>query len=438
MRISNNISKISWTAVDKATFVLYGIASIALLKVTNSFELGLFTLFNNLHNLIFAVGNYLGLQSLLHFSVDDKQKPFVNFYSMITMVSVVVFLNLLLFFIKEPLSILFNEPHLIEVISALPIIMLLTIPRFFNMMICYREMQIWRLFVANLVYFGVMSGIIFYNVLNDTFLTHSDLIDIIYIGSALSIFVGTILNIKYWKFKLPNKNTTVKYKDIITYSVKFSIGGIAITIPRTLDVYAIQFFLGTSIVGLYAPAKTIFRFVEDIMNAVYHTIYSSAVKYFATNDIININKLTSKSISLMLVFFICCTLFCWIFGDNLFNLFLPEKFVSALSIFNCLMLTSILLPFTLINTIINAEGKPELVSKYNLIGVIIWFISFWIVGTFLSDAIEVVAIPYVVFTLVLSILFVRYAMKNYNLKLVQFFRFFADTYNFILSKYKAK
>jgi O-antigen/teichoic acid export membrane protein len=436
MKIANNINKISWTAADKATFVLYGIASIVLLKVTNSFELGLFALFNNLHNLIFAIGNYLGLQSLLHFSSDEKQKPVVNFYAIIIMAIIIIFLNLLIFLTKNSLSNIFNEPHLIDIIHSLMILMIISIPRNFNVIICYREMEIWRLFVANFVYFGTMSGIIFYNVLNNIFLTHSDLINITYIGSALSVLVGTILNIKYWKFKLPNKNTTIKYKDIISYSAKFSIGVIANTLPRTLDVYVIQFFFGTNIVGLYAPAKTIFRFVEDLTNTIYNTIYSSAVKYFTTNDIVNINKLISKSISLMFVFFVSCSILCWIFGSELFNLFLPQKFISALSILNYLMLTSILFPFTLISTIINAEGKPELVSKYNLIGVIIWFITFVFIGTFFSNIIVFVAIPYIVFVFVISILFVKYATKNYNLKLSQFFRFFPDTYNFIMKKRK--
>jgi len=434
MKIADNLNKIYWTAADKMTFILYGIASIALLRITNSFELGLFTLFNNLHNLIFAVGNYLGFQSLLHFSADDKQKPIVNFYSIITMIAVVVLLNLLIFIAKNPLSNIFNEPFLIDIINALPLLMIITIPRFFNIMICYRETQIWRLFVANVIYFGSMSGMIFYYVWNNIFLSYLDLINIIYAGSILSAIVGTILNIRYWKFKLPNKKSIIKYKDIITYSLKFAIGGIAITIPRTMDVYAIQFFLGTNIVGLYAPAKTIFRFVEDLINAIYQTIYSPSVKYFTANDIDSINKLTTKSISIMLIFFIFCTLFCWLFGKELFSIFLPQKFYVALPIFNYLMIASVLLPFTLLNTTINAEGKPLLVSKYIFVGVIFWLIAFCIVGTYFNNIIEAVVIPYIVFIVVLSILFWQYARKHYKFRLIQIFRIFPDLYNFLIRK----
>ncbi len=434
MNISKNIRNISWTALDKATFMLYGVASIILLRITDSFELGLFTLFNNIHNLIFSIGYYLGLQSLLHFSSDKKQNPIINFYAILNITIIVVFLNALIIIAKYPLSNIFNEAYLVDIIDALPIIMLLTIPRYFNLTICYRETQIRRLFALNLIYFGSMSGIIFYNVWNNTFLTHYDLINIAYIGSALSVVVGVILNAKHWKFKLPNKNSIIRYKDIVSYSAKFSIGSIALTIPRTLDAYIIQYFFGTNVVGLYAPAKTIFRFVEDLTNAIYFTIYSPTVKYFANNDMLNINKLISKAISLMFIFFLVATIFCWIFGGSLFNLFLPEKFIAALPIFNWLMLTSLFLPFTLLNTAINAEGKPELVSKYTLIGVVFWLISFWFVAISFPNTIEVVAVPYIIFTFVLSFLFFNYAKRHYNLKLHQIFRFFPDTYNFVKSK----
>jgi O-antigen/teichoic acid export membrane protein len=430
MNIAENISKISWTAADKATFVIYGIASIVLLQITNSFELGIFTLFNNLHNLIFAIGNNLGFQSLLHFSSDDKQKPSINFYAMLNMIIAVGLLNLIIFIIKTPLSNIFNEPNLINIINSLPVLMVLSIPRYFNVMVCYRETRIWQLFISNLTYFGIMSGIIFYNVWNNTFLTYSDLINITYIGSIASVIVGTILNIKYWRFNLPN-NTSIKYRTIINYSVKFSIGGIALTIPRTLDVYAIQYFFGTNIVGLYAPAKIIFRLVEDLMNAVYLTIYPPTIKYFANNDIMNINKLVSKTISMLFLLFIACTLGCFIFGNVIFTSFLPQTFINSIPIFNYLMLTSIILPITLLNATINAEGKTELVYKYILIGVLIWIIAFYFIGLFFQNMPEMVAAPYMIFALTISILFWNYAKKHYKLKLIQLFRIIPDLYNFI-------
>ncbi|MCL2039213.1 MAG: lipopolysaccharide biosynthesis protein [Bacteroidetes bacterium] len=438
MNIAKNLKNISWTALDKMTFVLYGIASVVLLRVTDSFELGLFTLFNNVHNLIFSIGYYIGFQSLLHFSNDKKQNPVINFYAILNATIIVVVLNALVIAAKYPLANIFNEEHLVDIIDALPIIMLLSIPRYFNVVICYRETKIARLFAINLIYFGSISGIIFYNVWNNSFLTHRDLINITYIGSALSVVVGTILNIKYWKFKLPNKDTIIKYKDIISYSAKFSIGSIALTIPRTLDAYVIQYFFGTNVVGLYAPAKTIFRFVEDLTTAIGLTIYSHTVKYFANNDMVNINKLVSKTISITFIFFFALTIFCWIFGSNLFELFLPARFTAALPIFNWLMLSSLFLSFTLLSTTINAEGKPELVSKYTLVAVIFWLISFWFVSVSFPNTIEVVAIPYIIFTFILSALFFNYAKKHYNLKLHQLFRFFSDTYNFVKDKIKNK
>jgi O-antigen/teichoic acid export membrane protein len=154
-----------------------------------------------------------------------------------------------------------------------------------------------------LAYFGTISSIIIYAIINDRFLTNTDLIYITLFGSIISVCTGSILLRKYLRFHLPTRDDEIKYRDVVSYSTKFSIGGIGMTIPRTLDVYFIQFFFGTNYVGLYGPAKTLFRFVEDLINTIYSIIYSHIVKFFASNDIISVNKIITKTISILVVLF---------------------------------------------------------------------------------------------------------------------------------------
>ena len=262
----------------------------------------------------------------------------------------------------------------------------------------------------------------------------TDLINITYIGSCASILVGLFLTGKYLRFRLATSNTIVRYKEVVKYSATISIGGIAQTLPRMLDVYFVQFFFGLAVVGLYAPAKTIFRFVEDLINAIYSTIYSPTVKYFANDDIIGVNKIITKSVSFLVTLFASATLFCWLGGDSVIEYILPEKFVNSISILNYLLLASIFLPFTLINSVINANGYPQIVAKYILFGVVGWFISFALVGTFFNETTYFIALPYIVYSLILMLLTFCYARKHYHFKFKQIFRLFSDGYFFFYNK----
>jgi hypothetical protein len=176
---------------------LYGIALIALLQVTDNVELGLFTLFNNLHNFILALASYIGLHSLLQFSANDNEKPLINFYSLLNCIIIVGIFACFIYFCQNQLSHLLNEIRIKEIVTAIPLLSLFSIPRYFMVYVLYRELQIFKLFIMNLIYFGTMSGIIFYNVVIDNFLTNIDLIHITYIASILSVVSGIILTFKY-------------------------------------------------------------------------------------------------------------------------------------------------------------------------------------------------------------------------------------------------
>jgi O-antigen/teichoic acid export membrane protein len=332
---------------------------------------------------------------------------------------------------KYQIASLFNEPNIIVIIKSMMGLTIISIPRYFSIYLMYRELKVFHIFISNLVYFGVMSFIIFYCVFIHRFLSFTDIINITYIGSFLSTIVSIILTFDFWKFKIKGK---IKYTEIIKFSTKFAVTGITINFPRTLDVYAIQLFFGTNVVGLFAPAKTIFRFVEDLMNTIYALIYAPTVKRFADNDMFSLNQLISKIISLLVFVFGLVTVVCWFGGSNLFAMFLPENFIGAIPVFNVLMLSSIVMPITLLNTTISANGKPMLVAKFIIVGLLFWAGSFYVLGTYFNENVILAALPTLIFNIIFSILLFRYANRHYGLKIKQLFRIFTDLYYYISKK----
>ena len=165
-------------------------------------------------------------------------------------------------------------------------------------------------------------------------------------------------------------------------------------------------------------------------------IYSPIVKYIKLNDKQSLNKIITKSVSVLVVGFGFVTLFCWIFSDSIFGFFLPEKFVKAVPYFNVLMLSSIFLPFTLLSSAISGSGKPEIVAKYIIYSFFFWLGSYYIFGTFFNEYDILVALPYFIFVLVLSFFLFRYSNKYFDFKFRQIFRAIPDFYNLILNKFK--
>ncbi len=432
MRLTEHLNKISWSIADKSTYVLYGIATIAILRVTNDIEFGIFTLFNSLHNLILNISDSFALQSILQFSAFEEEKPRINLIAIFNHIIVVsVFVSLILIF-SYPLADTLGEPKIIELSKALPILAMFSIPRYFCNRIMYRELKIFRLFLTNLVYFGTMSGIIIYCIIYDIFLSYKSIIYITYIGAAAGTLVAILLTLSYWKFSLKGKT---KYLDVIKFSFKYTITGIILPLPKYCDVFIVQYFFGTSIVGLYAPAKNIFRFVDEAINTVSSLIYAPSVKFIVKKDIKSLNSLLSKSISVMFVGFIILTILCFIGISDYFSSFLPNKFSDSIPIFNFLMLASILLPITLLNTPINAIGKSEVIAKYVLISIIFWGLSFIVIGVYFNSYINLIPVPFIIFLLVLSILLFRYSKKHFDIKFIQLFRVIPDAIMFIKRKF---
>ncbi len=435
MQLTKHINKISWSLADKTTYILYGFATIAILGVTNEIEFGIFALFNALHNFIFNISDSFTLQALLQFSAIEEEKPRVNAIAMLNhIIFVTLVLSLILIF-KAPIAHLLSEPSFIDVANALPLLALFSIPRYFCYRIMYRELKILQLFIVNLFYFGSMSFIIFYCLFKNIFLTYVDIIHINYIGSALGTIVAIILAFKYLKFSFKGKT---KYSDIIKFSAKYTVSGIILPIPKYVDVFCIQYFWGTSLVGLYSPAKTIFRFVDELINTAYSMIYSPSVKYIANKDMKSLNSLITKSVSLLLVSFSFITLLCFLGVSDYFGVFLPNKFSQSIPLFNVLMIASILLPITLLNTTINASGKPELVAKYAIISFPVWILSFIIIGSFLNEYTTLIPVPFIIFQFTISVLVFRYSNKHFNFKFKQLFRIIPDGINFLQKKVSKK
>jgi O-antigen/teichoic acid export membrane protein len=259
----------------------------------------------------------------------------------------------------------------------------------------------------------------------------NDMIVIYIWGMVCSSAIGLYLSRKKLNF---SHKGNLKLREILKFTLPY--GGYAIlhTIPRTIDLYIVQFFFSTSASGVYQSAKTLYRFFEEILNASYSLVYAPAVNLFEKRDKKGLNDLMTKSASFLFFVFAFMVLFLETgFSSWLITTFLKVEYHFAIGQFNLMILASLAMPFTLMSVVITAHGKPKLVFIFVFISTLMSVGTYFITG-FLGES-SLIPLGIIVYNSVFGFLSFIYVNKKLDFKFVQIFRAAKDTWNFAARKF---
>lgn len=430
MKIQSHIDKISWSVADKFIFIFYGFISILQIRALEPQEYGLFQLLIVLHTWIFIISDGIALQSIIQFGMNEESRPKINLLSLVLQLIISISVSSLVFIFRYPLSGLFNEPRFVSVGEWLPLFILLTLPRTYTIKLVVRDREYKNLFLIDLAFFGVMSFGTIYMVNAYKQLYFSDMIMIYIWGMICSSITGTVLARKKLQFSYKGN---LKLREIMKFSVPYGAYAMLHSIPRTIDLYIVQFFFSTSASGVYQSAKTLYRFFEEIMNASYALVYPPAVNLFEKHDNKGLNDLMTKSASFLFFSFTFMVLFLeGGFSNWLITTFLPVKYHFAVGQFNLMILGAIAMPFVLMSVVITAHGKPKLVLLFVSISTFLSVGTYFLTG-FSGDS-SLIPLGIIVYNSVFGFLSFMYVNKKLNFKFVQIFRAAKDTWNFVAKK----
>jgi O-antigen/teichoic acid export membrane protein len=202
-------------------------------------------------------------------------------------------------------------------------------------------------------------------------------------------------------------------------------------IPKQLDVFLVQYFFSTATVGIYNSAKTLFRVFDESINASFGLVYPPAVKLIASGDKKGLKDLMTKAVSFLLVFILIGVVLLESGLSHLIITFFIPKYAMAIGQFNVLLFAAIALPFTLLSTILIAEGKPWLMVLFVSISVTCSLITFYIVGSLASP--NLIPLGIVVNASVNGFLCLIYSRKHYGFSYSFVFRAVGDSVNFAKS-----
>ena len=430
MKISDHIDKLSWSVADKLLYVIYGIVSLFQIRAMDAAEFGLFAQMIGFHTWIFVVSDSFALQNIIQFGANLNNRGKVNLFAFLlhSIITIGITLTILLF--KEPISVFFNQPRLVEVAIALPILIILTVPRTFCLKLLLRDHKFKGIFFVNLAFFGLMTLItvlflFFYHKLD------FQLMIILYFsGTLISSIVGILICYKELIFSLKGE---ISLKTLTRFSFPLTMYSALYSMPKNLDIFIIQYFFSTAVVGVYQSAKNLFRFFEEGVNLANGLVYPAAVKLIEKKDNKGLNDLITKATSAMLFAYIFAFIILEIgLSHFIITTILPQQYFFAVDYFNLMIIAALGMPFMVLSFIIIASGKPETVFKYVLISLALFFSTLFLVGYYNEESL--IPLGIVVFDISFGIFCFSHTKKMYNIGYRQLLRFFSDSIYFLKQK----
>jgi O-antigen/teichoic acid export membrane protein len=353
MKIQEHIAKISWTAGSKLLIILYGFIQILQIRSLPVYEYGLYSLLISVQTWVFIISDSSALLSIIQFGSDEKNRPKVNLIVLFLHIGISLGIPLVFYLSKGILVSVLKEPGIETVANLLIPFCILFIPRTFCYRILVRDMNMKGVFWVDFAWLGTMTLVTIYLLMNNSLNTLQEMVVINYSGAAISSLVGVLICWKQLSFSL---NGTITSRNIIRFSLSQALASGLGNVIRQLDVFIVQFYFSSVIVGIYNAAKTLYRTYETGYDAALILLYPSSVRLIAENRLEDLKILFTKALALsffpiMLVVIAVSTGF---FDIAIRYLFKGEEYVQAIPYFNILSLAVIAMPLAFFSVVIVA------------------------------------------------------------------------------------
>jgi O-antigen/teichoic acid export membrane protein len=432
LRIQEHIDKISWSFADKILFFIYGLVTLFQMRALEPSEWGLFGLMISLHTWCYIIIDSFALQGLIQFGMNEENKKLVNTYALVLQFCLAIIFSAFVFLFRYEFARILNDSGFVKIGIVLPILLFLALPRTYVIKLIYRILDFKKLFIINGCFFGVMILLTVYYLITLEQLSFNNMIYIYFWGTGLSSLLAIIMFRKSLKFSF---NGNLKFMKYIKFTLPWTIYSGLNYLPRTIDLYIVQYFFNTDATGIYYSAKNLFRVFDETLNASYGLVYPACVRQIEKKNYNALNDIITKSVSFLLVAFTIIVIILELGGSEfLIKLFLPESYHAAIGQFNLLLIAAIGMPFLLLYTTITALGKPQVVMVFAGISLIFSVISLYVVSV-LGRA-DLIPLGLIVYIFVNAISGMIYMSRNYGFNLKSIFRAVGDTRAYLLTLIK--
>jgi O-antigen/teichoic acid export membrane protein len=430
MKIQQYLAKLSWTGADKLLYIGYGFINLAQIKVLPTQEFAYYALLNALYLFIVSFSDISILQLIIRFGHDSTLRGWANRTAIFWHCTVVFGMSACFVIFRNPLAVLLHEPEFSRIILYMPLLCFAATPRMIALKFLYRDTQPKLLFIVNAVWFGTMTCLTFWLLMTHLLQSFWEMFWIACIGLTASSIIAVWFTRKQFILAI---NQRIAKKDVVRFIGYQGMTSFTSNSIKQLDIYLVQFFFGSVIVGIYQSAKTLFRFVEAIFDGINGLLYPGVVRLCHEKRQEELRVLLSKVVSF--------TLFIMLGGFTLsffggarycIGLVLSFQYQSASGYFTILMIGAICMAFSLMTSVMAALDELRKLFVYMIFAGLAGFVTLLCIG--LLHRTELVPLGFVVYHAVLGALSFNFIRQKMRIPIRSLIRALPDTYNFIRSR----
>lgn len=429
MNFRHHLSKLSWTAVDKLLFIVYGFVTLLQIRQLQPEEWGLAAQLVTLQTWIFIICDGSALQTIIQFGMDNNDRGRVNYLTLIFVLCISMGISLVIMLFQSPLAILFHEPRFADVAGTLPLFVLLTLPRAMGLKLLMRDLRMRDVFFVDLAWFGGMALLTSVLMMRGEFDSYEDMKLISLGGISISSVVAIVQSRDLLVFRsagVLQTATMLRFglPQALMMSINHSI--------RQLDVFLIQPFFGTATAGVYNSTKMLYRLFETITDAGIALMYPTAVKFLATDRKDQIITVFSKAISLLILVTIVGVVGLEFGGTEIIVRFLGPQYSGVVTQFNVMVIGAVFLPLFILQSVDLALHKVWKLLGMVLISSLVGVATFIITG--MTHAEHLISLGVVTYTFTFALLLVFSVRSDLHFQLSQLFRTVPDAMAAIQSR----
>ncbi len=371
MRIQDHLGKLSWTVADKLLFIGYGFVNIVQNNALPAEELGLYALFMAVQTFLFTVSDSFILQSIILHGGDAEKRAGINRFALFWHTAITVGGACILLLLQSVMANFFEDARIAVVMSYLPLMSLVSIPRKLAEKHLQRAVQARAIFVVDIVWFGVMTLLTAYFLAVGQLQSFEVIFIISLCGMIASSAVSYALTRKLLGLRSESLTAGVSWRELLGFGAYQGTAGMLLNVIKQLDVTLVQYFFNTATVGVYQSAKTLFRFFDESLNAITGLVYPTTVRLVREEKEEQILALFSKMLSFGVMLTLCAIVLVYAgTAEWLVSLVLAPKYASALGYIKLLVLSTPAMPFLVLVSymIARGDGKFLLISIASAVG----------------------------------------------------------------------
>ncbi len=427
VRLREHIGTLSWAVASRLLFVGYGFVVLIQIAVVPPHEYGLFALLVNVQTWIFILSDSSALLGLIQFGAKPEERPRVNLLVSLLHGGISMGLAGLFWALRHPLAQLFREPQLLQVAHLLVPFCAVSVPRTLCVKLLFRDLAMRQVFWLDFSWVGTMSGLTLWLFWRRELNSFTDLAIIALVGMAVSSVVGLLL---CWRLLRFGWRGETRVGDILRFTLPQTVASALHTGLRQLDVYAVQYFFGVAVVGIYQAAKTFYRLFETIFDLISGLLYPAAVRLLSAGATEQLRVLVAKTMSVMLVGMGILVLILELGGAEwVLRPLLVSEYEGAISYFRLLALGGLGIPFAVLGSAILALGHSRRILAHIAIATALGVGTLVVVG--LMGAVSMAPMGMVVYTLMLGLLNGSFIRAYFRLPWRELFRAVADVRGFL-------